>query len=294
MMFDLKLFLKQKNALQILLYINVGVFLVVEFLELVLILFRLDSQWLLSYVMLPSSLSSLLYKPWTLLTYMFMHANFFHLFFNMLCLLWFGRLFLNYFTQKQLTGLYLLGGIGAGLIYIAAYNVFPYFAEQVNSSVLVGASGSLMAVVLAVAMYIPNYEVNLFLIGRLKLKWIAAMMVLFSMFSITSANAGGEFAHIGGALVGVIYIWLLKKGKDIAQPFNRAIDSIANIFKRKPKMKFTKQKHTYQPKSDAEYNQQRERNMRELDEILDKVKASGYSSLSEDEKRRLFDRSQKL
>ena len=294
MMLDLKLFFKQKNALQILLYVNVAVFLFIKFLELVLVLFRLDSQWLLSYVMLPSALSVLLHKPWTLLTYMFMHANFLHLFFNMLCLLWFGRLFLNYFTQKQLTGLYLLGGVGAGLTYILAYNVFPYFSDRVDSSVLAGASGSLMAVVLAVAMYIPNYEVNLFLIGRLKLKWIAAMMVLFSMFSITSANAGGEFAHIGGALVGVIYIWLLKKGKDIAQPFNRVIDAIANVFKRKPKMKFRKQKHTYQPKSDAEYNQQRERNMRELDEILDKVKNSGYSSLSEDEKRRLFDRSQKL
>lgn len=294
MMLDLKLFFKQKNALQILLYVNVAVFLFIKFLGLVLVLFRLDSQWLLSYVMLPSALSVLLHKPWTLLTYMFMHANFLHLFFNMLCLLWFGRLFLNYFTQKQLMGLYLLGGVGAGLTYILAYNVFPYFSDRVDSSVLVGASGSLMAVVLAVAMYIPNYEVNLFLIGRLKLKWIAAMMVLFSMFSITSANAGGEFAHIGGALVGVIYIWLLKKGKDIAQPFNRVIDAIANVFKRKPKMKFRKQKHTYQPKSDAEYNQQREKNMRELDEILDKVKISGYSSLSEDEKRRLFDRSQKL
>lgn len=118
MMFDLKSFLKQKNTLQILLYINVIAFLIVKFLGLILTLFKVDANLALSYLMLPSSLSTLMYKPWTLVTYMFMHANFFHLFFNMLCLLWFGRIFLEYFGQRQLLGLYLLGGIGAGLTYI--------------------------------------------------------------------------------------------------------------------------------------------------------------------------------
>ena len=129
MMFDLKSFLKQKNTLQILLYINVIAFLIVKFLGLILTLFKVDANLALSYLMLPSSLSALMYKPWTLVTYMFMHANFFHLFFNMLCLLWFGRIFLEYFGQRQLLGLYLLGGIGAGLTYIGAYNLFPY-SEQ--------------------------------------------------------------------------------------------------------------------------------------------------------------------
>ena len=209
-MFDLKSFLKQKNTLQILLYINVIAFLIVKFLGLILTLFKVDANLALSYLMLPSSLSALMYKPWTLVTYMFMHANFFHLFFNMLCLLWFGRIFLEYFGQRQLLGLYLLGGIGAGLTYIGAYNLFPYFSEQVNFSMLVGASGSLMAIVLAVAMYVPDYEINLFLIGRLKLKWVAGAMVLLSMFGITSTNAGGEFAHIGGAVIGALYILFLK------------------------------------------------------------------------------------
>lgn len=292
MMLYWKSFLKQKNTLQILLYINVIAFLIVKFLGLILTLFKVDANLALSYLMLPSSLSALMYKPWTLVTYMFMHANFFHLFFNMLCLLWFGRIFLEYFSQRQLLGLYLLGGVGAGLTYIGAYNLFPYFSEQVNFSMLLGASGSLMAIVLAVAMYVPDYEINLFLIGRLKLKWVAGAMVLLSMFGITSTNAGGEFAHIGGAVIGALYILFLKRGKDIVRPFNRLIDAVVNLFKPKPKIKY--QKHNYRPPSDADYNQQRANDMRELDEILDKVKKSGYTSLTEDEKRRLFDKSQKL
>ncbi len=291
-MFDLKSFFRQKNALVILLYINVGVFAVTKFAALVMTLFRLPTGVVTEFLMLPASTEMLLYRPWTLLTYMFLHVDFMHLFFNMLCLLWFGKIFLEYLTQRQLVGLYLLGGVGAGLIYVAAYNLFPYFAEQVVFSRLLGASGSLMAIVLATAMYVPNYEINLFLIGRVKLKWMACAMVLFCVFGITSSNAGGEFAHIGGAVVGALYVWLLRRGRDLAQPFNRAIDAIVNAFKRKPKIKVSK--HNYRPKTDAEYNSERARNMRELDAILDKVKASGYSSLSDDEKRRLFDRSQNL
>ncbi|MBO7255116.1 MAG: rhomboid family intramembrane serine protease [Paludibacteraceae bacterium] len=292
MMFDFKSFLKQKNTLQILLYINIGTFLATKFFALVLTLFQKEVSLISSYLMLPASLPLLANRPWTLLTYMFMHANFFHLFFNMLCLLWFGRMFLTYFNSRQLVGLYLLGGIGAGLTYIGAYNFFPYFSGEIGNSMLVGASGALMATILAIAMYVPNYEINLLLLGRIKLKWIACIMILFSMFGITSENAGGEFAHIGGALVGIVYIWFLKKGKDIATPFNKIIDVFVNLFKRKPKIKF--EKHKYQPRSDAEYNQQRTENIKDLDKILDKVKASGYSSLTEEEKRRLFDRSQKL
>ena len=123
------------------------------------------------------------------------------------------KLFLNYFSQKQLVGLYLLGGLGAGICFIAAYNIFPYFENEVNKSFLLGASGSIMAIILAIALYIPNFEIQLLFIGKIKLKWIAMAMILISVFNTTSSNAGGEFAHIGGALIGIIYMYLYKKGK---------------------------------------------------------------------------------
>jgi hypothetical protein len=207
----------------------------------------------------------------------------------MICLYGFGKLFLNYFSQKQLVGLYLLGGLGAGICFIAAYNIFPYFENAVNKSFLLGASGSIMAIILAIALYIPNFEIQLLFIGKIKLKWIAMAMILISVFNTTSSNAGGEFAHIGGALIGIIYMYLYKKGKDIVSPINKLIDKITTLCKPKPKIKFSKQ-----PKSDAFYNQQRKNDQQTLDTILDKVKKSGYSSLSDKEKKQLFDTSNRL
>lgn len=279
----------KNSALANLIYINIGLFLFAKLLEIICVLFNLNPFSALSYLHLTAQTNLLIKQPWSLLTYMFLHTDFFHLFFNMICLYGFGKLFLNYFSQKQLVGLYLLGGIGAGICFIAAYNFFPYFANVVSKSYLLGASGSIMAIILTIAIYIPNYEVQLFLIGRIKLKWIATAMVLISMFNTTSSNAGGEFAHIGGALTGILYMYLYKKGKDIVSPINKLIDKITTLFKPKPKIKFSKR-----PKSDAFYNQQKKSDEQTLDLILDKVKKSGYASLNEEEKKRLFDTSNRL
>lgn len=279
-MFDWKSFLRQKNALVILLYINVGVFLFTKFLMVIMTLFKLPTNIVTEYLMLPASMTLLPYRPWTLITYMFLHVDFSHLFFNALCLIWFGRLFLNYYTQRQLTGLYLLGGAGSGLCYILAYNVFPYFSDQIVLSRLIGASGSIMAIILAITMLVPNYEFHLFLLGRIKLKWIAATMVLLSAFGITSNNAGGEFAHIGGAIIGVIYAWLLQKNYDLTVPFNRTIDTFVNLFKFRPRIKTNK--------NQTKKNSQQPQNNPNITAILRKIKAYGYTSLSEEEKRQLF------
>lgn len=279
----------KNSALANLIYFNVGIFFFAKLLEIICVLFNLNPFSALSYLHLTAQTNLLLKQPWSLLTYMFLHTDFFHLFFNMICLYGFGKLFLNYFSQKQLVGLYLLGGIGAGICFIAAYNFFPYFANAVSKSYLLGASGSIMTIILTIALYIPNYEVQLLLIGRIKLKWIATAMVLISVFNTTSSNAGGEFAHIGGALTGILYMYLYKKGKDIVLPINKLIDKVTTLFKPKPKIKFSKQ-----PKSDAFYNQQRKSDEQTLDLILDKVKKSGYTSLNEEEKKRLFDTSNRL
>lgn len=286
----MKTFSLPKNSTLVnLIYINIGVFLAAKLVGIVCTLFNLNSFSALSYLHLTAQINLLLKQPWSVLTYMFLHTDFFHLFFNMICLYGFGKLFLNYFSQKQLVGLYLLGGLGAGICFIAAYNIFPYFENAVNKSFLLGASGSIMAIILTIALYIPNFEIQLLFIGKIKLKWIAMAMILISVFNTTSSNAGGEFAHIGGALIGIIYMYLYKKGKDIVSPINKLIDKITTLCKPKPKIKFSKQ-----PKSDAFYNQQRKNDQQTLDTILDKVKKSGYSSLSDKEKKQLFDTSNRL
>ena len=286
----MKTFSLPKNSTLVnLIYINIGVFLAAKLIGIVCTLFNLNSFSALSYLHLTAQINLLLKQPWSVLTYMFLHTDFFHLFFNMICLYGFGKLFLNYFSQKQLVGLYLLGGLGAGICFIAAYNIFPYFENAVNKSFLLGASGSIMAIILAIALYIPNFEIQLLFIGKIKLKWIAMAMILISVFNTTSSNAGGEFAHIGGALIGIIYMYIYKKGKDIVSPINKLIDKITTLCKPKPKIKFSKQ-----PKSDAFYNQQRKNDQQTLDTILDKVKKSGYSSLSDKEKKQLFDTSNRL
>jgi len=279
----------QGNAVIRLIYLNVAVYLLLQITVVVLKLFTLDGSFVFTYLALPSSLEMLMYRPWTLLTYMFLHQDFFHILFNMLALYWFGRLFLSYFNEKQLFGLYVVGGLSAGLLYMIAYNVFPLFAG--SSAVLMGASGSIMAVILAVAAYSPNVEMRFMLLGNLKLKYIALAVVLISFFGITSRNAGGEIAHLGGALYGYFFIVSLRHGKDSTRAVNRIIDFFVNIFRRR-KLKVSKSPKN-KKMTDEEFNMHKANNLEEINRILDKIKASGYSSLTETEKKKLFEQSKK-
>ncbi len=279
-----------------LLYINVGVFIVLKLVSACLVLFNVSPVVFQSYLELPASLPLLIRQPWTLVTYMFMHLQVFHLFFNMLCLYWFGRIFLEFHSQKQLVGVYILGGLGGALFFILAYNLFPYFRGSVDTSFLLGASASIMGVIVSAAMAAPNYPVRLFLFGELKLKYMAIVMVVISMLGVTSGNAGGEFAHLGGAAIGYLYATGLRRGKDMSRPVSKLMDKLANLFRRRPKVKVYKDNRSkyHYAKSDAEYNQEKAANNAAIDKILDKIKRSGYASLTAEEKRQLFDRSKNL
>jgi membrane associated rhomboid family serine protease len=285
---NLKSTYKQGDAVIRLIYINVALFLVLKIFVIVMQLFKVDGEFIYTYLAMPSNLKSLLYKPWTVVTYMFLHKDFFHILFNMFALYWFGKLFLMQFTQKQLYGLYFWGGLLAGLAYLVSYNVFPLFSDQVHFSILMGASGSIMAVILAVAMQFPNMELRFFLIGMVKLKYIAIAAVLISVFGITSSNAGGQLAHLGGALYGYIFIISLRRGKDVTKGFNKLMDSISNLFKSR-KFKVKRTKPSNRKMTDAEFNMDKAKRMKEIDRILDKIKSSGYGSLTSEEKKKLFE-----
>lgn len=285
---NLKQTYRQGNAVTRLIFLNVALYLTLQIFLIVMRLFTLQGDFIFPFLALPSNFGALLLKPWTLVTYMFLHKDFFHILFNLFALFWFGKLFLMFFTGKQLFGLYFFGGLVAGLTYIVAYNIFPLFSQMADISILMGASGSIMAIIVATALQAPNMEMRFLLIGTVKLKYIAIAAVLISFFGITSSNAGGELAHLGGALYGYFFIVSLRRGKDHTKSFNKLMDRLSNLFKpRKLKMKHTA---AYSKKmSDADYNMTKAKNMEEIDRILDKIKTSGYGSLTSEEKRKLFE-----
>ena len=285
---NLKLTYKNGNTLIKLIYLNVAVFLLVNILLVFFRLFNTDASEYINWLAIPSNLKELPLRFWTPVTYMFLHKGFYHIFFNMLMLYWFGKLFLAYFSEKQLLSLYILGGLGAALVYVAAYNTFPYYSAAAFYSVLLGASGSIMAIVVATAVRAPNAEMNLLLIGRVKLIYIALATVLISVFSLTGKNGGGEMAHLGGALTGYLFVVFDKKGTDITVFITRIVDFFVNLFRPKPKLKTTK--FNAQRMSPEEYNQNKARTEAEIDRILDKIKTSGYESLNAEEKRKLFEK----
>lgn len=294
---DLKRTFRQGNIVVRLIYINVAVFVIGLLLSVVLGLFNVNINYFLRDLYLPADLLQLLRRPWTLITYMFMHAGAWHLLGNMLWLYWFGKLFLYFFSSKHLRGLYVVGGLAGALLYIIAYNLLPAFSAQLYSATLVGASASVLAIAIATAVREPDFRINLMFIGPVKLKYFALFIVLFDVLYVGSNNAGGHLAHLGGALAGWWFVRGLGRGYDITHWVNMCIDAIGGLFHkrerkpRKPKMKVHVHNATSDRAADYEYNARKKEQSDEVDRILEKLKKSGYSSLSEEEKRKLFEAS---
>jgi len=234
---------------------------------------------------LSSNPEYLIWKPWSLFTYAFLHGGVGHIFFNMLMLFFAGRLFLTFFTQKQFFGLYVLSSIFAGLLYILSYNVLPVFAGQ--NSYMVGASASIMAILFGAAAYAPMYQVRLLLIGTVKLWHIAALYLALDLIYISAENSGGHIAHIGGALSGYLYIILLKSGTDLSKGISVIIDFFVNLFKPKKATPFKKVHKNPQPQQ-RPAAKTKDLTQKQIDDILDKISKSGYDSLTKDEKDFLF------
>lgn len=277
-----------------LIYINVAVFVAVTLAGIALQLFNMEQARVFDWLELPASPARFIMQPWSLLTYMFMHGGLLHILFNMLWLYWFGAIFLNMFSSKHLRGLYVLGGICGGALYMLAYNVFPYFRPYIENSFMVGASASVLAIVAAAAYREPNYPIRLFLLGTLRLKYLALIVIGMDLLLITSENAGGHIAHLGGALAGVWFAAGLNKGRDVTAWINRAADGIASLFRRKPRK--PKMKVHYgngSRQQDYDYNARKKAQSDEIDRILDKLRKTGYEGLSDEEKKSLFDASKR-
>lgn len=288
---DIKRTFKEGSALTRLIYINIGVFLL---LKVIAVFFYLAGEAfpLYNWLSVPSFSGGLLRMPWTPVTYMFLHKGFLHLLMNVLGLYWFGQLFLYHFEGRKLISVYLLGGLAGAAFYFIAYNVFPVFSSSIG--LLLGASASVFAIIVAVAFYDPERELHLFFIGRFPLKYVAAFYVLLSIIGISASNPGGNIAHLGGAFWGWFYIYQLRKGKDMGAGLVDFIEKtgkwFSESFKKRSNMKVT---YKQPPRNDHEYKRQQNIQQDEINRILDKIGKSGYESLSKQEKELLFKQGRK-
>ncbi len=289
---EIKESFKQGNTLHKLIYLNLGLFLAVNILRIVFLLSNAPelNETFLRYLAIPSNLQVLVRRPWTVITYMFLHEGFLHILFNLLWLYWFGTVFIHELGAKKLLSTYLLGGLAGGLLFVLFYNLFPVFNQVKEGAIALGASASVMAVVVAVATYRPERKMHMMFIGPVKIGYIALAMFVVTSLLEFSDNTGGKIAHIGGALIGFLFAYYYRQGKDIMRGFDRMMDHIATWFKpAKPNMKVTHKR----PANDLEYNKQKREEQKEVDEILEKISKGGYDSLTSREKELLFKMSDK-
>lgn len=287
MLNDLKVKFKQANALYKLIYINLGVFVFFKILATFSFLIQSPSFSAASIFGIPVNLAELIFKPWTLVTYMFTHEDLFHILSNLLYLYFAGQIFLQYFTEKKLYSIYAMGGLLGGLSYLLAFNFFPAFTNIANSS-LIGASASVMAILFALATYVPNYKINLFFLGNISIKYLAIVFVVMDVINIPNGNSGGHIAHLGGALTGVVFTYKWKRGTDITLVLEGYLEAVVKLFKKKN----LKTVHR-RPKSDDTFREEKVRHNDRINTILDKISKSGYESLTEKEKEYLFKNSKK-
>ncbi|MCC9168901.1 rhomboid family protein [Pontibacter harenae] len=293
-------FRQPNNTLKQLILINVIVFVVLVVSRT--ILSWSGSGWMfvavMDYISLPSIPYVLLFRPWTLITYFFTHVDFLHIIFNMLNMYWFGQLVREYLGDKRLLSLYILGGLAGGILFVVLYNVLPLFS--MTNAQMIGASASVLAIVVAAATLLPNYSFNLLLLGPVKIKYIAAVLVFVSFAFAAGENAGGNIAHLGGALLGWVFVKQLQRGNDLGRPIHATFDFFTNLFKRKPKLKVSHRRTSgaangskKSPGATTTFTGPGKPSQNEIDRILDKISSSGYESLSKEEKQKLFQASQK-
>jgi membrane associated rhomboid family serine protease len=280
-----------------LLFINLIVFLLVGVTTVTLHLMKVDAETIREVYLSPAldlhpTFWGFLRHPWGIFTYMFVHYDLLHVAMNMLFFYFAGRMFEQLFDSKRLLATYLLGGLLGALLEIIAHEVFPLFMG--TNVTVVGASGAVMAVFVAVAFYRPNTQVMFFGIFPLRIIWLAVLFIVSDLISLHKGDGIAHFAHLGGAIVGMVSVQNAHNSNNIVLMFQRFLTSIQNLFKRN---KSPRLKKTVTPgstrKTDEEYNMEAKARQEQIDRILDKISKSGYESLSKKEKDFLFNQSKK-
>ena len=289
-------FHRPNNAHVQLIIINVVIFGIMAALNVFSQIGGFESAYILldRQFTIPAAFNEFLSRPWTLITYAFAHGGILHILFNMLWLYWFGRLFVEYLGSDKMVALYVLGAIAGGIFFLLAYNTIPYFMQRMPIG-MVGASAAINAIVVGAATLLPNYAFYLMFIGPVKIKYLAGIVVFISFIETVGTNGGGNIAHLGGALIGFVYIKQLQAGINWGSWVTAVIDWVKGLFHSKPRVKVT-----YRKAEKAEHRQQQKpkstparASQDEIDAILDKISEKGYESLTRDEKEKLFNASKK-
>jgi membrane associated rhomboid family serine protease len=268
---------KTGSIIEKLIYLNVVVFGLTLFITVFQGLYKGQQNFLVEWFSLDDNLDKFLTKPWSIISYGFLHADFVHLIFNMITLYFIGNLFIQYFSQKQALTFYLLGTLFGGILYVLSQNYFPLF-EGMNSS-LVGASAGISAIFIGIATYMPNYQIKIRFIGFVKFWHLAVIWLSFDILGLIGANAGGSFSHLGGSLFGFLYV---------NQATNKKINlfgMFTAFFKRKEKPLQTVHKSAKRKQNTTKTSAP---NQEQIDSILDKISKSGYDTLTKTEKEFLF------
>ena len=266
------------NPLYLFIGINILVFLTIGLITVAEFLFGFSnstSDWISRQLSMPANLETLAYKPWTIITYMFLQREVFHILFNLLWLYWMGMIFMDFLNKRQFIFTYLAGGITGALLYLLAYNTLPAFTGLAQNSILLGSSASVMAVVVATATLVPDFTIRLLLFGTVRLKYLAIAYFVLDIIGMGGGNPGGSIAHIGGAILGFVFIKQLNSGRDFSK-----------ILKKRSRLKVVQNKSS--TRSETIHTDQDT-----IDKILDKISKSGYDSLNKTEKEALFKASKK-
>ncbi|HJR99628.1 MAG TPA: rhomboid family intramembrane serine protease [Flavobacterium sp.] len=278
---DLKIQYKLGGITNRLIYWNVGCFLIslVFFYQ-----FQSGSFSFPSWIALSSNPADFIYLPWTLISYAFLHDGFWHLLFNMIVLNFSSSIFLTYFTQKQLLGLYILSAIFAGAVFVGIYYLMGI------GTAMVGASAAIMGLLVATTTYQPLMQIRLLLFGYVKLWHITAVLLILDLMQVRLENMGGHISHLAGAVFGFVFIKALQNGTDMSLIITKIIDFFANSFRKSPSTPFKKVHKNYSKPVEKRTSRiiTKDKAQQQIDEILDKISQSGYDSLTKEEKDFLF------
>jgi len=290
---DIRFQFRTGNTLMQLIYINGGIFLALMVFRVIVHLAGADAIYheTIRQLSFPASPVALLLRPWSVITHMFVHPDFLHVLFNMVWFYFGGTIFLQFLDGKKLLSTYVLGSLCGAVLFMLVFNLIPRYQPMAATAYGMGASAGVLAIVVAAATTAPNYVVHLVLIGPVRLKYIALISVILDVIFIPDGNAGGHFGHLGGAAFGFIFALQLKKGHSLSIDFLKPWHwLVAHMPKRKPDIKVVHSK----PRNDYEYNENKAARQQTVDSILDKIKQSGYESLSAREKEILFKASKDL
>lgn len=289
-------FQRPNNGHVQLIIINVAVFLVLVLLFVISQISQVPELFDVIHrqIAIPAPIMTFLQKPWTIITYAFVHdwTGIFHILFNMLVFYWFGKLFVEYLGSDKLIAVYFLGALAGAFAYLLVYNLVPFYQARIPSGGMVGASAAVYAVVVAAATLLPDYTFFLLFLGPVRIKYIAAFYIVVSFLGSVGPNEGGNVAHLGGALIGFVYIRQLQAGVNWGNWIIATIDWFKGLFAPKPNVKVTYRKESTTKKAPRP-SKASSISQDEIDTILDKISDGGYESLTKEEKEKLFNASKK-